>query len=212
MKRNLFITLFIAQCSLLLAACSSTPDPTLLDLTLTASADLNPDLTNRPSPMVIKLVELKSHTAFENADYFALSANTKNVLGPDYVAEEVMPVRPGEIKKFKLRLHSESRFIGVLAEYRALDNAVWRYVIQPKKEDFSDIRLALTQEAIRPLSTAKYSDKKESDVTINATKAQQATSTLPNTNTATVTGINSATPVQSSTISTKPSFNLDITE
>ena len=204
--------LFTALCGLILTACSSTPDPTLLDLTLTASADLNPDLTNRPSPMVIKLVELKSHTTFENADYFALSANTKSVLGPDYVAEEMMPVRPGEIKKFKLRLHSESRFIGVLAEYRALDNAVWRYVIQPKKEDFSDIRLALTQDAIRPLKTAKYSDKKESDVTINATKAQQATSTLPNTNTATVTGINSATPVQSSTISTKPSFNLDIAE
>jgi type VI secretion lipoprotein, VC_A0113 family len=202
--------LFTALCGLILTACSSTPDPTLLDLTLTASADLNPDLTNRPSPMVIKLVELKSHTAFENADYFALSANTKSVLGPDYVAEEMMPVRPGEIKKFKLRLHSESRFIGVLAEYRALDNAVWRYVIQPKKEDFSDIRLSLTKDAIRPLNTAKYSDKKESDVTINATKVQQATSTLPNANTA--TGINSATPAQTSTISTKPSFNLDIAE
>ena len=206
MKKKLFTVL----CSLILTACSSTPDPTLLDLTLTASADLNPDLTNRPSPMVIKLVELKSHTAFENADYFALSANTKSVLGPDYVAEEMMPVRPGEIKKFKLRLYPESRFIGVLAEYRALDNAVWRYVIQPKKEDFSDIRLALTKDAIRPLNTAKYSDQKENDVTINATKVQQATSTLPNANTA--TGINSATPAQTSTISTKPSFNLDIAE
>jgi type VI secretion system protein VasD len=206
MKRNLFIAL----CGLILTACSSTPDPTLLDLTLTASADLNPDLTNRPSPMVIKLVELKSHTTFENADYFALSANTKSALGPDYVAEEVMPVRPGEIKKFKLRLHLESRFIGVLAEYRALDKAIWRYVIQPKKEDFSDIRLALTKDAIRPLNTTKYNDKNDGGVTINASQAQQATSTLPNANT--VTGIKSATPAQTSTISTKPSFNLDITE
>lgn len=210
MKRNLFIALFIAQCGLLLTACSSTPDPTLLDLTLTASADLNPDLTNRPSPMVIKLVELKSHTAFENADYFALSANTKSSLGPDYVAEEVMPVRPGEIKKFKLRLHPESRFIGVLAEYRALDKAVWRYVIQPQKEDFSDIRLALTKDAIRPLNAAKYNDKNNGDVAINARQAQQATSTLPNANA--VTGVSSTTPAQTSTISTKPSFNLDITE
>ena len=206
MKKNLFIAL----CGLILTACSSTPDPTLLDLTLTASADLNPDLTNRPSPMVIKLVELKSHTAFENADYFALSANTKNALGPDYVAEEVMPVRPGEIKKFKLHLHPESRFIGVLAEYRALDKAVWRYVIQSQKEDFSDIRLALTKDVIRPLNATKYNDKNDGDVTINANQAQQATSTLPNASTA--TGVNSAMPVQTSTISTKPSFNLDITE
>lgn len=80
-------------------------------------------------------------------------------------------------------------------------------MIQPKKEDFSDIHLALTKDAIRPLNTAKYSDKKESDVTINATKAQQATSSLPNTNTA--TGIKSATPAQTST---QPSFKLDVTE
>ena len=206
MKRNLFIAL----CGLILTACSSTPDPTFLDLALTEPADLNPDLTNRPSPRVIKLVELKSHTAFENADYIALSANTKSALGPDYVAEEVMPVRPGEIKKFKLHLHPESRFIGVLAEYRALDKAVWRYVIQPQKEDFSDIRLALTKDAIRPLNATKYNDKNDGDVTINANQAQQATSTLPNASTA--TGVNSAMPVQTSTISTKPSFNLDITE
>lgn len=154
-------TLFAAVCGAMLTACSSTPDPTLLDLTLTASADLNPDLTNRPSPMVIKLIELKSHTAFENADYFALAANTKNVLGPDFVAEEVLPVRPGDIKKFKLRLHPGSRFIGVMAEYRAIDKAVWRYVIQPKNEDFSDIRIALTRDAIRPRSKTQYDEKKE---------------------------------------------------
>ena len=164
---------FMAACGVFLSACSSTPDPTLLDLTMTADADLNPDLTSRPSPMVVKLVELKSHTAFGNADYFALAGNTKNTLGPDYVAEEVLPVRPGESKTLKLCLHPGSRFIGVIAEYRALDKAVWRYVIQPEKEDFSAIRLALTRDAIRPLTPAQYEDKQDSTTALNVSQIEQ---------------------------------------
>lgn len=173
MKKIILITTL----GLLLSACSSTPDPTLFDLTMTADADLNPDLANRPSPMVIKLVEMKSHTAFENADYFSLVGNTKSVLGPDFVAEETLPIRPGERKQFKLRLHPDAGFIGVIAEYRTIDKAVWRYVLQPKPEDFSDIRLALTKDAIRPLTDTKYSDKKNSGTTVNTAQVQQHAST-----------------------------------
>ncbi len=174
MKKIMLITTL----GLLLGACSSTPDPTLLDLTMTADADLNPDLASRPSPMVVKLVEMKSHTAFENADYFSLVGNTKSVLGPDFVAEETLPIRPGERKQFKLRMHPDTGFIGVIAEYRTIDKAVWRYVIQPKTEDFSDIHLALTKDAIRPLTDTKYDDKKKDGMSINSAQVQQHASTV----------------------------------
>jgi type VI secretion lipoprotein, VC_A0113 family len=157
MKKVIVITIV----GILLAACSSRPASTLLDLTMTATSDLNPDLANRPSPMVVKLVEMKSHTAFENADYFALVGNTKNVLGPEYVAEEDLPIRPGEEKQFKLRLHAGSRFIGVIAEYRALDKAIWRYVLQPQKEDHTDIHLSLTKDAIRLMNREQENNKKQ---------------------------------------------------
>ena len=169
MKKIMLITTL----GLLLGACSSTPDPTLLDLTMTADADLNPDLASRPSPMVVKLVEIKSHTAFENADYFSLVGNTKSVLGPDFVAEETLPIRPGERKQFKLRMHPDAGFIGVIAEYRTIDKAVWRYVLQPKIEDFSDIRLALTKDAIRPMTDTKYDNKKKDGMSVNTAQVQQ---------------------------------------
>lgn len=137
-----------ATCSILMAACSTTPSPTYFDLTLTAASDLNPDLTNRPSPMVVKLVEMKSHTAFENADYLALATNLKSTLGPDYVVEETMPIRPGEEKHLQLKLHAGSRYVGVIAEYRALDKAQWRYVLEPTKSN-DNIKLSLTNDAIK---------------------------------------------------------------
>jgi type VI secretion system protein VasD len=199
--------LLTALCGMMLAACSSTPDPTLVDLTLTSDADLNPDLTSRPSPMVVKLVELKSHTTFENADYFALAGNTKGTLGPDFVAEETMPVRPGEIKKLKLRLHTQSRFIGVIAEYRAIDKAVWRYVIKPTPEALSDIRISLTRDAIRSLQKSDDEVDDQKKKSIDTTQAQQQKNSA-------VSGYNSATGAQkqAESISSKPSFNLDAAE
>jgi len=199
--------LLTAVCGIMMAACSSTPDPTLVDLTITSDADLNPDLTSRPSPMVVKLVELKSHTAFENADYFALAGNTKGTLGPDFIAEETMPVRPGEIKKLKLRLHAKSRFIGVIAEYRAIDKAVWRYVIKPEQEKLSDIRISLTRDAIRALKQGD-DDKDEAKKTgINTTSLKQQKNNAES-------GYNSASGAkkQAESISSKPSFNLDVAE
>lgn len=59
--------------SSLLVGCSSvSPFSTLtkLDLTLTATEQVNPDLHGRPSPVVVHLLELKHPVAFEHADFF----------------------------------------------------------------------------------------------------------------------------------------------
>lgn len=52
------------------------------------------------------------------------------------------------------------------------------YVIQPKTEDFSDIHLALTKDAIRPLTDTKYDDKKKDGMSINSAQVQQHASTV----------------------------------
>lgn len=143
-----------ATCALLMSACSMSPSATYFDLTMKAAPDLNPDLTSRPSPMVLRLVEMKSHTAFENADYLTLASNLKATLGPDYVADETMAIRPGEEKHLQLKLHNGSRYVGVIAEYRALDKAQWRYVLEPTSSN-DDIHLDLTSDAIKLVGKKK---------------------------------------------------------
>lgn len=44
---------------------------TKLDLTLNAGDQVNPDLNGRPSPIVVRLLELSNPVAFENADFSA---------------------------------------------------------------------------------------------------------------------------------------------
>ncbi len=75
----------------LLAGCS-TLSPysrlTKLDLALSAGERVNPDLNGRPSPVVVRLFELKHPVAFENADFFSLYERPKETLDPDLVTSE----------------------------------------------------------------------------------------------------------------------------
>ncbi|MDB6050744.1 MAG: putative lipoprotein [Pseudomonas sp.] len=131
---------------LLLAGCS-TLSPysrlTKLDLTLTASDQLNPDLHGRPSPIVVRLIELKNPVAFENADFFSLYERAKESLAPDMVVSEELELRPGERLDLKLSVDSASRYVGVLAAYRDLPETKWRYVVQlmPSERTYSQLRL-----------------------------------------------------------------------
>ncbi|ALI01272.1 type VI secretion system lipoprotein TssJ [Pseudomonas sp. FW306-02-F02-AA] len=135
----------------LLAGCSSiSPYSTVtkLNLKLTASDQVNPDLNGRPSPIVVRLIELKHPVAFENADFFSLYERAKESLSPDLVASEELELRPGEAVEFKLSVDSGSRYVGVLAAYRDLRETQWRYVVPVTPADLTVAELTLDQTGI----------------------------------------------------------------
>ena len=66
-----------------LSACSSAPkkrNPVTVEVTLTASTKLNPDLNLRPSPAQVTVLKLKRAAPFMQADYFTLADETKGDL------------------------------------------------------------------------------------------------------------------------------------
>lgn len=137
---------------LLVSACASmSPYSSLtkLDLMLTASDQLNPDLNGRPSPIVVRLMELKHPVAFENADFFSLYERAKEALAPDLVASEELELRPGESVELKLSVDPGSRYVGVLAAYRDLPETRWRYVIPITAMEVTRSELVLDQVGIR---------------------------------------------------------------
>jgi len=128
------------------AALSPYPDMTKLDLTLNGRDELNPDLNGRPSPIVLRLVELKHPVSFETADFFSLYQRPKEALSPDMVVLEELELRPGEQRKLKLSVQPGSRYVGVLAAYRDLPESNWRTVIvlQEKEHNYSVLTLDAT--------------------------------------------------------------------
>ena len=148
----LFKTLTALMALVLLAGCSSMSPyskVTKLNLTLTASDQLNPDLNGRPSPIVVRLFELKHPVTFENADFFSLYERAKESLAPDLVASEELELRPGETVEMKLSVEEGSLYVGVLAAYRDLPESQWRYTVQITPLEVTEADLTLDQAGIR---------------------------------------------------------------
>ncbi|WP_085579027.1 MULTISPECIES: type VI secretion system lipoprotein TssJ [unclassified Pseudomonas] len=136
----------------LLAGCSSlTPYSTMtkVNLKLTGSDQLNLDLNGRPSPIVVRLFELKHPVTFENADFFSLYERAKESLNPDLVASEELELRPGETVELKLSVEEGSRYVGILAAYRDLSDAQWRHTVQITPVEINEVDLTLDQAGIR---------------------------------------------------------------
>ncbi|UZE97334.1 type VI secretion system lipoprotein TssJ [Alkalimarinus alittae] len=127
-----FISVFLSVmlCSIL-SGCASwfVSDITKLDIRLTASGDLNPDISGRPSPLVVRLYELKAPSIFENADFYSLYDYGKETLGPDFVEMEELTLKPGEQLKMKLALQNDTNYIAILGAYRDMNGANWRRII-----------------------------------------------------------------------------------
>lgn len=150
MYRATFISMLLALG--LLAGCGSlSPFSTLtkLDLSLTASDTVNPDLHGRPSPVVVRLLELRHPAAFENADFFSLYSHAEQALPKDWVNSEELELRPGEQQVLKLSIEPQSRYIGVLAAYRDLPHVQWRLVLPVTRQQLTRAQLLLDESGVR---------------------------------------------------------------
>lgn len=152
-RSTVFFKMLTALAALLLMAGCSSLSPyshlTKLNLKLTASDQLNPDLNGRPSPIVVRLYELKHPVSYENADFFSLYERAKESLAPDMVSSEELELRPGETVELKLSVEEGSRYVGVLAAYRDLADTQWRYTLQVTAREVTNADLTLDQSGIR---------------------------------------------------------------
>ena len=124
--------------ALLLAACAGAPKPASVTGTIQASAEVNPSASNRPSPLLVRIYELKSAAGFNAADFMSLYQRDQAQLAADMIAKEEFVLAPGETKTFAKTLAPDTRFIGVVAAYRDVEHAKWRSVVpvqpnQPQK-------------------------------------------------------------------------------
>jgi len=111
-----------------LTACSSSPwtlFPTKINAQILASFDINPDATGRPSPLVVRVYELKANQTFDDADFFQLYDDEAATLGGDLLTREEFELSPGEGREIIRKTNEQARYIGVVAAYRNIDQARW---------------------------------------------------------------------------------------
>lgn len=129
--RPVALVLALVACGV--AACASKPPPpppppkpTIVRATIDARPNVNPDARGRPSPVVVRLYELKSIAVFDSADFFSLYERDKDALGAELVARDEFALSPGEHRVIERQAHADSRHVAVLAAFRDLERSKWR--------------------------------------------------------------------------------------
>ncbi|HEY2189090.1 MAG TPA: type VI secretion system lipoprotein TssJ [Caldimonas sp.] len=133
--RHLVAALAVAA---LVIGCAGPPKPASVTGTIQASPQINPSASGRPSPLLVRVYELKSAATFNAADFMSLYQRDQASLAADMLAKEEYVLSPGETKTFAKTLAPDTRFLGVVAAYRDLEHAKWRSVVpiqpnQPQK-------------------------------------------------------------------------------
>ena len=126
-NRHLAATL--AAAALLGACASKPPPPASVAGTIEASPQVNPSASRRPSPILVRIYELKSVASFNAADFMSLYQRDQASLAADMLAKEEFTLAPGETKSFAKTLAPDTRFLGVVGAYRDLEHARWRSVV-----------------------------------------------------------------------------------
>jgi type VI secretion system protein VasD len=102
------------------------PPPPPTKAAIIVSADVNPDVSGRPSPIVVRLYQLKEEGAFNSANYFALSDKEQETLGASLVSREEYELKPGETRELVLKIPPEARYLAAVAGFRDLNNSKWK--------------------------------------------------------------------------------------
>lgn len=125
-----------------------TPDPTLLNLQITTTADANPDARRRASPLVLRVYELSGHALFDTADFLALFERDRETLGPEMLGKEEWVMPPGTVRALDKKLAPEVRHLGIVAGYRDLERARWRLVVPVKAQVRNTVRVRADARAV----------------------------------------------------------------
>ena len=123
----------------LLHGCSSPR----ITMEVASQPNVNPDSSGRPSPIIVKMYEMRSDMAFRQGDFQMLFMEPMKVLGANLVAMDELLFVPGEARTVEYAPMPETRYVGILAGFRQMERAKLRAVLPVNPEKKNLIRLEL---------------------------------------------------------------------
>ena len=137
-KCNLMKIFYTTIAMLLLTSCSAvnTKVGGVLDLdtdfqlSFVVEQNINPDDNKIPSPVIVRMYELKSTKLFKKANFIDLYERDSEVLGKSLIAQQVLKaIKPGEQRKANFVLSKDTQYIGLYVEFLQFNNAKYKVTI-----------------------------------------------------------------------------------
>jgi type VI secretion system protein VasD len=117
------------------------PDPPVIKADIFAAKDLNPDLKGQPSSLYFIVYQLRTDAVFKDATFFNLYDGENEDFAKDLISKEEKEIDPGQNIKIEKELHMDSRYIGILAAYRDIDNATWRAIKEVQPDETYELKI-----------------------------------------------------------------------
>jgi len=118
----------MAGCALFSGGGEATPSP--IQVSIVASARLNPDDQGQALPTVVRLYQLRSPARLEAAEFEALYRSEKETLGEDLLQVDEVVVEPGATAARKLPRHKDARALAAVGLFRRPSGASWRSAVE----------------------------------------------------------------------------------
>ncbi len=129
-------------------ACGTKPLP-MLNINFIASSQINPDINNRPSPLVVTIYQLKVLASIQNADFFSLYDNPTKTLGSDLVFQDQIEIKPSQTLNINQTQLLETKYIGLVAAFRDITNSDYQIFIPIKNIKKNTLTIVLDPASIQ---------------------------------------------------------------
>jgi type VI secretion system protein VasD len=138
---------------LLLAACGKEapppppPEPpTSVSLEIETAGDINPNPMGRPSPLALRIYQLKSPAGFGKAGFMDLYEQDEAVLGRDLIKKEEIILKVKEKQTLSLAVEDDTSVLGLLAVFRDYEQGQWKAtaVIIPHQPNLISVHISGT--------------------------------------------------------------------
>ncbi|MDR2573370.1 MAG: type VI secretion system lipoprotein TssJ [Desulfovibrio sp.] len=174
--KKVYLVFYVTVLILCLAGCGAPQ----LSLKVASLPNVNPDNSERPSPVLLKVYELRQNIAFTQGDFQSLFEHPVQTLGADLIAADEMVFIPGEARNVIYHPTLSTRYVGILAGFRQMERAKWRFIRPLDAEKDSIIALELNDVTILPIpDTAAKRWEPEEAVRQFRTDSGKATGTGP---------------------------------
>jgi len=108
------------------------------DLTISfkVESDINPDENKTPSPLFVRMYELKSPKLFKKANFIDIYEQDKKILGADFIGvQKLKRLKPGEDRENSFVLNEKTRFVGLYAEFLDYKRAKYKLIVPVVQHD-----------------------------------------------------------------------------
>lgn len=119
-----------------ISACAS-KKPTHIELVINSQKELNHDVKNISSPLMLIFYELESAEKFSKFDYWDLLDKSGEKLSSDLVSQTKQIILPNQEQTYKIVFDNRTKFLGVIGKFRDVKNSNWKYVINLDKNTYN---------------------------------------------------------------------------